>query len=162
MRNRDIDCIHLTDQHSQDLSVFPFWKIMGLSKYAHHKIIVRRHYGKRSPLQFIRSYENPWQLTLRNTRAQLSDPNFYTVQPGYLRYKEERSDTVYFYRVIQGQMVWKWWICFKHILKSITAKGLYTERVNMRVYRVSKGNSGYKQYKYHGNLKLKFFSWALR
>lgn len=168
MRNSDIDCIHLTDQHSSGpFQSSPFEKLWRLSKYAHHKISCQAALWKKDALvQFIRSYENPWQFELYGTlRAQLSDPNFYTVNRDIYGIKKREVIPYIFTGVIQG----KWYVKVvdlfsKHSIEiDYSIRGFISEQGKYAILpRIKRKFKDISRTSIMEIMKLKFFSWALR
>jgi hypothetical protein len=106
MQNHEMDCIHLTDQHSAgpfEPSVFENLWLMGKRDF--HKISCQAALWKKSiMLQYIRKHENPWQFELYGTlRAQLMKHRFYTVSRDI--YKENQKEVIpyIFTGIIQGK-----------------------------------------------------------
>ncbi|MDP9041994.1 MAG: hypothetical protein M3N30_08425 [Bacteroidota bacterium] len=164
MENSDMDCIHLTDQHSfGPFQPSPFEKLWRLSKYAHHKISCQAALWKKETLiQFIRSYENPWQFELYGTlRSQLSDPNFYTIDRNMYGIKKKEVIPYIFTGVIQG----KWYekvvdLFSKHDIEvDYGIRGFITERGKYALIpRIRRKFKDINRTSILEILKLKYFS----
>jgi len=82
MINNDIDCIHLTDQNSSGpFSITKFDDLWLIDKNAPYRISCQAALWKKSVLlQYIRTYENPWQFEKYGTkRSKKLVHKFYTV-----------------------------------------------------------------------------------
>jgi len=106
MNEKNIDCIHLTDQNTSG----PFlpsthtdlWLI---NKKAPYRVSCQAALWKRSVLlQYIRAYENPWQFEKYGTkRSQILDHKFYAVnRDKYILNKNEIIPYV-FTGIIRGR-----------------------------------------------------------
>jgi hypothetical protein len=132
MREEGMDCIHLTDQHSTGPFLpSPYSNLWRFSKYAHHKISCQAALWKKETLiQYIRSYENPWQFELYGTlRAQLSNPAFYTMNRDIYKINKREVVPYIFTGVIQGRWYEKVVDLFtKHdIVVDYSVRGFTTE-----------------------------------
>ncbi|HEX4373428.1 MAG TPA: hypothetical protein VHZ50_09025 [Puia sp.] len=133
MLDEDIDCIHLTDQHSAGpFKPSPYPGLWMLSKNADHRISCQAALWKKDILiKYIRAHENPWQFELYGTlRARCMDHKFYTVNLNRHKLHCKEIIPYIFTGVIQG----KWYeevielFAQHHIEIDFSGRGFITDK----------------------------------